>query len=117
MDSIPANELRIEAHQTELVERWCTVHNYGPLCHDLKHVLLSLRLPLFYHLHGLYCRIPGTDQLPAHKRSKYIPGHLFRQPYLVQLKPTVRYYNTAPHCVHNSTEYFALERGVLRHIT
>lgn len=116
MDSVPTNELRIEAHQTKLVQGRRTVHNNRALLHDPQHVLLSLRIPFLNHLQGLHCRIPGTDQLPAYKRSKYIPGHLLGQPYLVQLKPTVRYYNTAPNCVHNSTEHLALERRELRHI-
>lgn len=64
-------------------------------------------------LQCIYCVITSLNKSPCYKRRENIPGHVLRQPDLVQLKSAIRHHNTTPYSVHNRSEHLALERTML----
>lgn len=109
MDGVPGDQPGVEAHQRQLMQAGCPVHDHRSLLHGLQQVLSRHGRVCLGRLERIYCAVAGLHQRTCHKWREHIPCHILGQTHLVQLKSAVGYHNTPPHCVHDRSKYLALE--------
>lgn len=112
MDGVPCHKHRLEAHQRQLVQAGCPVHDHRPLLHGLQQILSRHGRVRLGCLERIDSAVAGLYQCTGHKWREHIPCHILGQAHLVQLQSAIGHHNTTPHCVHNRSEHLALECAI-----